>query len=123
VTIDCKNKVVPALDVKKKPCECHNMTIAQNPFNPSPTLPTLAAIQRRRRELLALHAARQAAQLTYPGVPSDESLPTEESYPEEQSSLIHDEENEEQQQELQDPYSTGEPEQHPGRARTMERPL
>ena len=30
------------------------MTLGQNPFNPSRSLPTLAAIQRRRRELLAL---------------------------------------------------------------------
>jgi len=33
------------------------MALGQNPFNPSRTLPTLAAIQRRRRGLLAYQAA------------------------------------------------------------------
>jgi hypothetical protein len=85
------------------------MTIGQNPFNPSPTLPTLAAIQRRRRELLAYHAARQAAQATNPGLTLDESLSGEESYLEEQSSLIHDEQHEEQQEGLHDPYPGDDP--------------
>ena len=44
------------------------MTLGPNPFNPSPTLPTLAAIQRRHNELLAYHAAREAAQATNPGL-------------------------------------------------------
>ena len=38
------------------------MTFGQNPFNPSRSLPTLAAINRRRRELLAYQVRQEAAQ-------------------------------------------------------------
>ena len=38
------------------------MAFGQDPFNPSRTLPTLAPIQQRRRELLAYQAGQEAAQ-------------------------------------------------------------
>jgi hypothetical protein len=40
------------------------MTFGQNPFNPSRSLPTLAAIQRRCQELLTTHARQAEAQAT-----------------------------------------------------------
>jgi hypothetical protein len=60
------------------------MTLGQNPFNPSRSLPTLAAINRRRRELLACQARQEAAQPTAaPGdlLAEDQAYPPEESRP------------------------------------------
>ncbi len=54
------------------------MTLRQNPFNSSTSLPTLADIQRRRRELLAFQAGQRPAQATEP-------LAEEASYLEEES--------------------------------------
>ena len=70
------------------------MTLGHNPFNASLSLPTLSAIQRRRRELLAMQARQQPAQAT---APPDEPLTQEESYLEEESCLA------EEQQERDDP--------------------
>jgi hypothetical protein len=52
------------------------MTPATNTIASSPSLPTLAAIQRRRRELLAYQAGQRTAPAT---APPDESLAEEES--------------------------------------------
>ena len=40
------------------------MTFGQNPFNPFRSLPTLADINRRRRELLAYQGRQETAQPT-----------------------------------------------------------
>jgi hypothetical protein len=78
------------------------MTFGQNPFNPSRSLPTLAAIQRRRRELLSIHARQQQAQATAePG----EFLAQDQAYlPEEALHIDHQEEVQEEHQELQHSY-------------------
>jgi hypothetical protein len=53
------------------------MALGQNPFNPSRTLPTLAAVQHRRRELLAYQARQEAAQ----ALATPNELHTEEETP------------------------------------------
>ena len=63
------------------------MTPAANTIDSSRSLPTLAAIQRRRRELLAFQAWQRPAPAT---APSDESLAAEESYLEEDSCLAEE---------------------------------
>jgi hypothetical protein len=60
------------------------MTPATNTIHSSPSLPTLAAIQRRRRELLAYQSGQRTAPAT---APPDESLAEEESCLEEDSCL------------------------------------
>ena len=101
------------MDVKKKPCECHIMAIANNPVNLSPKLPTLADIHRRSGELLALQAARQAARASRPGSLSDEPHCGEEAYPEEQSTHVFDEEVEDLPEEFRQTYFTGDPRPSP----------
>jgi hypothetical protein len=58
------------------------MTLGQNPFNPSRTLPTLPAIQHRRRELLAYRAHQEAAlPLATPnGLHTEEQTPVPEEF-------------------------------------------
>jgi hypothetical protein len=74
------------------------MTLGQNPFNPSRSLPTLAAINRRRRELLAYQAGQEAAQ---PTAAHGELLPEDQAYPPEESRRFDDQE---EPQELQHSY-------------------
>jgi hypothetical protein len=63
------------------------MTPATNTIASSPSLPTLAAIQRRRRELLAYQAGYRTAPAT---APPDDPLDEEESCLEEESRLEED---------------------------------
>jgi hypothetical protein len=73
------------------------MTLGPNPSNPSRSLPTLAAINRRHRELLAYQARHEAQPAATPGelLPEDQA-----SHPEESRSFREQEEP----QELQDSY-------------------
>src|SRR5277367_2235088 len=78
------------------------MTLGQNPFNPSRSLPTLAAINHRRRELLAYQASQEAARrTTAPGEPLAEGQP---HLPEESRPFQQQEEEQEEPQELQHSY-------------------
>jgi hypothetical protein len=82
------------------------MTFGQNPFNPSRSLPTLAAINRRRRELLDYQALQEAAQsTTAPGalLPEDQAYLPKESRPF-QKQQEDQEEKQEEPQELQHSY-------------------
>jgi hypothetical protein len=83
------------------------MTFGQNPFSPSRSLPTLAAINQRWRELLDYQTRQEAAQPTAAGC---ELLVEDEAYlPEEACSFHQQEEEQEEPRELQhshpnDPY-------------------
>jgi len=83
------------------------MTLGQNPFNPSRTLPTLAAIQQRRRELLAYQARQEAAQaLATPNeLHTDEETPVPEEF-----HFAQEQEEQQENDELQDPYADEESE-------------
>jgi hypothetical protein len=83
------------------------MTFVPNPFNPSRSLPTFAAIQRRRQELLAYQARQEQAQATAaPGelLVEDQAHPSEESFLFQQQEEDQ-EEDQEEPQELQPSYS------------------
>jgi hypothetical protein len=74
------------------------MALGQNPFNPSRTLPTLAAIQQRRRELLAYQARQESAQAL--------ATPTEEdTYVPEGVHVTQGQEEQQENDELQEPYA------------------
>jgi hypothetical protein len=78
------------------------MTFGQNPFNPSRSLPTLAAINRRSRELLAYQARQEAAQ---PMTEHGELLAEDQAYlPEEFRPFQQQEEEQQERQELQHSY-------------------
>ena len=83
------------------------MALGQNPFNPSRTLPTLAAIQQRRRELLAYQARQEAAQ----ALATPNELHTEEdTYVPEEASVSQEQEEQQENDELQEPYAEEESE-------------
>jgi hypothetical protein len=73
------------------------MALGQNPFNPSRTLPTLAAIQQRRRELLAYQARQQGAQAL--ATPNEEN-----TYVPEEASVAQEQEEQQENDGLQKPY-------------------
>jgi hypothetical protein len=78
------------------------MALGQNPFNPSRTLPTLAAIQQRRRELLAYQARQEAAQ----ALATPNELHTEEdTYVPEEVHVTQEQEEPQENDELQEPYA------------------
>ena len=77
------------------------MTLGQNPFNPSPSLPTLAAIKHRCEELLAYQALQQAEQST---TAKGNLLAEDQAYPPEESRPFDGQEEREDSQELQAPY-------------------
>jgi hypothetical protein len=78
------------------------MTFGQNLFNPPRSLPTLAAINRRSRELLAYQARQEAAQ---PMTEHGELLAEDQAYlPEESRPFRQQEEEQEERQELQHSY-------------------
>jgi hypothetical protein len=77
------------------------MTLATNTIDSSPSLPALAAIQRRRRELLAFQAWQRPAQAT---APPGEPLAAEDSCLEEESCLA---------QEPEEPHPAKDPEPSP----------
>jgi hypothetical protein len=74
------------------------MTLGQNPFNPSRSLPTLAAINRRRKELPAYQARQEAAQ---PATAHDELLAEDQAYLPKESRPLREQE---EPQELQHSY-------------------
>ena len=83
------------------------MAFGNNPFNPSRSLPTLAPIQQRRRELLAYQARQEAAQAL--ATPND--LHTEEdTHVPEEVSLPQEQEEQQEDDELQEPYAEEESE-------------
>src|SRR6202161_1414990 len=76
------------------------MTLGQNPFNSSPSLPTLADINRRSRELLAYQALKKAAQRAI----ARDDLPAEnQAYLPEESRPFYDQDDVEEPQELHAP--------------------
>jgi hypothetical protein len=79
------------------------MSIGQNPFNPSRTLPTLAAIQRRRRELLAYQDRHESAQAL--ATPNEENTNVPEGL-----DLTQDQEEQQENDELQEPCAKEESE-------------
>jgi hypothetical protein len=79
------------------------MALGQNPFNPSRTLPTLAAIQQRRRELLAYQARQESAQAL--ATPNEE-----ETYVPEEVHVTQEQEERQENDELQEPYAEEESE-------------
>jgi hypothetical protein len=84
------------------------MTLRQKPFNPSRSLPTLEAINRRCGELLAYQALQQAAQST---AAKGEILAGDHAYPPPGSHPFDDqEEDQENSPELQAPYPDAHPE-------------
>jgi hypothetical protein len=83
------------------------MAFGQDPFNPSRTLPTLAPIQQRRRELLAYQAGQEAAQ----ALATLNQLDTEEdTYVPEEASATQEQEDLEETGELQQPHAEEESE-------------
>jgi hypothetical protein len=78
------------------------MTFVPNPFNPSRSLPTFAAIQRRRQELLTIQGRQEQAKATAaPG----ELLVEDHAHPSEESFLFQkQEEEQEEHQGLQHSY-------------------
>ena len=75
------------------------MTLGQNPFNPSRSLPTLAAINRRRAELNAYQVRQEAEQ----AATAADELPSErQAYLPGESRPFDDQE---EPQDLQLPYS------------------
>ena len=78
------------------------MTLATNTIDSSPSLPTLAVIQRRRRELLAFQAWQRPAQAT---APPGEPLAAQDSCLEEESCLA---------QEPEEPHPAKDSEPSPG---------
>jgi hypothetical protein len=85
------------------------MTLGPNRFNPSPTLPTLADIQRRCGELLAHQNSHKSAQaLDTPGEPhAEQDLHLLEEFMQEQE---EQQESAEFRAEFQDPYAVEQPE-------------
>ena len=84
------------------------MTLGQNPFNPSRSLPTLAAINRWRREPHAYHVSQEAAE---PATAADELPAGHQAYlPEESRPFDGHKEPQEEPQELQDAYPNEYPE-------------
>jgi hypothetical protein len=79
------------------------MALGQNPFNPSHTLPTLAAIQQRHRELLAYQARQEAAQAL--ATPNEEETYVPEEFP-----FTQQQEEQQENDELQEPYAEEESE-------------
>jgi hypothetical protein len=77
------------------------MTLGHSPFNPSRALPTLAAIQHRRRELLAYQARQGSAQAL---ATSTELRTEEDTYVPEESRFTQDQEEQQENHELQEPY-------------------
>ena len=76
------------------------MTLGQNPFNSSPSLPTLADINRRSRELLAYQALKKAAQRAI----ARRDLPAQDqAYLPEESRPFYDQDDVEEPQELHAP--------------------
>ncbi len=72
------------------------MTLGQDPLNPSRTLPTLSAIQHRRRELLAYQGRQESAQTL--------ATPTEgDNY--EEVHLTQEQEKQKENNEQQEPYA------------------
>ena len=80
------------------------MTLGPNPFNPSPTLPTLADIQRRCGELLAYQNRHKSAQApaTPAKRPAEEDLRLLEEFTQKQ-------EDQQESAEFQDPYAVEDP--------------
>jgi hypothetical protein len=79
------------------------MGLGQNPFNPSRTLPTLAAIQQRHRELPAYQARQEAAQALATPNEDETSVP-------EEVHVTQEQEEQQENDELQEPYAEGESE-------------
>jgi hypothetical protein len=79
------------------------MSLGQNPFNSSRTLPTLAAIQRRRRELLAYQDRHEFAQAL--ATPTEENTNAPQGF-----DLTKDQEDQQESDELQEPYAEKESE-------------
>ncbi len=79
------------------------MTLGQHPSNSSRTLPTLAAVQRRRRELLAYQDRQRSAQALATPNEEDPYLPERVHFTQEQ-------EEQQENAELQEPYADEEPE-------------
>jgi hypothetical protein len=90
--------------IKSKPWELPSTTLGPNPYNPSPTLPTLADIQRRCGELLAHQSRHKSAQaLATPGEPHTEvDLHLPEEFTQEQE---EQQESAEFRAEFQAPYA------------------
>jgi hypothetical protein len=81
------------------------MTLGPNPFNPSPTLPTLAEIQRRTRELLAHHSRRKSAQAS--ATPAEPDIEEDIRFLEE---FLQEQEEQHEGPEFQEPCAVEEPE-------------
>jgi len=79
------------------------MALGQNPFNSSCTLPTLAAIQQRCTELLAYQARQETAQAL--ATPNEEETYVPEEFP-----FTQEQEEQQENDELQEPYAEGESE-------------
>jgi hypothetical protein len=79
------------------------MALGQNQFNPSCTLPTLAAIQQRCTELLAYQARQKAAQVL--AAPNEEETYIPEEFP-----FTQEQEEQQENDELQEPYADEESE-------------
>ena len=77
------------------------MTLGQNPFNPSLSLPTLAAINRRRIELHAYQVRQEAGK---PATAADELPAEDQAYLPEESRPFDDQE-EPQEPQLRTPVS------------------
>src|SRR5580704_5097738 len=83
------------------------MAFGQDPPNPSRTLPTLAPIQQRRRELLAYQARQGAAQ----SLATPNELHTEEdTYVPEEAFVVQEQEDHQENDELQQPHAEEESE-------------
>jgi hypothetical protein len=85
------------------------MTLGPNAFNPSPTLPTLADIRRRCKELLAHQSRHKSAQAgaTLAEPPAEEDLRILEEFMREQE---EQQESAKFRAEFEDPYAVEEPE-------------
>jgi hypothetical protein len=86
-----------------------SMTLGPNAFNPSPTLPTLADIRRRCKELLAHQSRHKSAQAgaTLAEPPAEEDLRILEEFMREQE---EQQESAKFRAEFEDPYAVEEPE-------------
>ena len=84
------------------------MTLRSNPSYPSPTLPTLAEIQRRTRELLAHHNRQKSAQSS--GTPADPHFEEDIRVLEE---FMQQHEEQHETPEFDEPYTVAEPEPAP----------
>ena len=79
------------------------MGLGQNPFNPSRTLPSLAAIQQQHRELPAYQARQEAAQAL--ATPNEDA-----TYVPEEVHVTQEQEEQQENGELQEPYAEEESE-------------